>query len=125
LAIDHKTEKVENRSWSSNFSLSSFVALADVLIRKLIKAKPTHGTSLVDSPSWENLLVQAEVLNIVERCEAKWNGVNWNNEAQQPLFDPVCLQRELTKRIRRLTDKSQAWLIETEFMTKESLSEFF
>jgi hypothetical protein len=63
-------------------------------------------------------LVQAEILNIVERCEVKWDEVNQSGGTtmHQKQFDPVCLQRELFRRVKRLTDKSQVLQIEKEIM---------
>jgi hypothetical protein len=117
LAIGHESGKLENKSWRSDFSLSSFVALADIFIRKLMKIKPTQVKQLGD-PNWEDLLVQAEILNIVERCEVKWDEVNQSGGTtmHQKQFDPVCLQRELFRRVKRLTDKSQVLQIEKEIM---------
>jgi hypothetical protein len=48
LAIGHKSGNLVNKSWRSDFSLSSFVALADIFIRKLMKIKPTQVKQLGD-----------------------------------------------------------------------------
>jgi hypothetical protein len=115
LAIDHKSGTLENKSWPTGFSLSSFVTLADLLIRKLKKTSPTHVETQAD-PNWENLLVQAEVLNIVEKCEAKWNEVDQKEVPLQKPFDPVCLQKELTRRMIQLADMSEVPQIEADIL---------
>jgi hypothetical protein len=96
---------MKNMSWPSGFPLSSFMTLADVLIRKLFKINPTNFDSQTDI-TWENLLVQAEVLKMVEKCETTWKDEN-RNQLEQLLFDPVCLQRELKWHLKKLmADKS-------------------
>jgi hypothetical protein len=103
LAIE--SGNMTNISWPLEFSLSSFMTLADVLVRKLWKIKPTNVDSQVD-PAWENLLVQADVLKMVEKCETRWMDLN-RNQIEQTLFDPLCLQRELKGHVKRLmADKS-------------------
>jgi hypothetical protein len=110
LAIDHKSGNLGTKSWTSEFSLSSFVALADVFLRKVMKTKATNIESQED-PTWENLLIQAEVLKIVENCEKKWDKLN----RQQP-FNSLCLQKELNSRLKQLEDNSQVQQIEVETM---------
>jgi hypothetical protein len=103
LAIE--SGNMTNMSWPSEFSLSSFMTLADVLIRKKMKIKPTNVDSQVDL-AWENLLVQADVLKMVEKCETRWMDLN-RYQIEQTLFDPLCLQRELKGYFQKLmADKS-------------------
>jgi hypothetical protein len=90
------------------------VTLADVLIRKLMKTKSMEVESQAD-PDWENLLVQAEVLKI-EKCETKWDKLNQNKFGHQLPFDPLCLQEELTRRLRQLVDESEVQQIEDEIL---------
>jgi hypothetical protein len=75
------SENFKTRTWPSEFSLSSFMTLADVLIRKLLKIKPITVESQADI-TWKNHLLQAEVHEMVKKCEAKWKG-----QSQQDPFD--------------------------------------
>jgi hypothetical protein len=79
LAIE--PENFKTRSWPSEFSLSTFLTLADVLIRKVLKIKPITDESQADH-TWRNHLLQAEMLGMVETCETKWK-----DQPQQEPFD--------------------------------------
>jgi GTP-binding protein EngB required for normal cell division len=114
LAIDHQSRTLENKSWSMEFSLSSFAMLADMVIRKFMKTSPTNVESQAD-PTLENLLIRGKVLNILERFKDKINEVNQKDGPQQKNFDPVCLQKELTRLIRESVNRSDT---EAEIMGK-------
>jgi hypothetical protein len=79
----------------ANISLSSIVQLVDFVIRKFKKnIPPTVKYSSETATDWDRLLVQAEVLQIVEKCEQEYNEQNENNP-KVGHFDPLPLLKKL------------------------------